>query len=809
MSDPITPRNPTREELDAMELCGLDVSAFESTGKFFELGRPPQVFEVVAMNNGNGDPSGLVIPVEPINIPDETYILGEDNCIDLEAQIRNPGSDPPDPNTLFSERLSRQIEFWKSINAPAVVIKAIEEGVDIGLVDNVDELLPPGGINRRNRKWSADEIVAVRNLVRELTVRGITGQRSTRAKVNCGIMLVLKPNGKYRFIWNGKSLSPFLKKTDFSYEQLNKFLDGIADGSYLGKLDLVDGFFALKVKPSQREYLGFTIIGEDGNEEYYEFLVLPQGITTAPQLFSRFTLAITTHLRRTLPRVHFITYLDDLGWAINPSASLRDQQLIMDYIRNTFVSAGWILSDTKSVFALGTTDLVLLGFRIVTTPVLRVDLSPARREKLSALLLIATSTTEMSPRSLMQIAGGIQSGMLCLGPSVTLHLRYGYADISNAIGNGSDLKIWDCLRPITPGMKEEFGYWSARFRSDTSVVYNTPPWIIPMSQFDFDGYTDSGGNAVGSVAMPFAGENFVEPAYWYDRSIPHAAQILAEFGHSIDKAFRELRGLTRMCLVHLHEWTNRCIRIFVDNAALAKIMIRGSRIPYLHSHVCKIVATLALHNIRVKVIWIPREENRGADKMSKTIVQERLDQEDYTLHPDTFRRLIKLYGPFLIDMFANAINTKCPVFVSRHADIGSTPNTIDAFFQSYWGKAFYAFPPVDDAPQALLHILSQPSARGILILPLWIRLTSFTRLLPDGCHFIPQVRGWCLLSASDFQKGPYGHASFLDPNRGGHRAPFVALLINTALDSPLEYSPGVFCYKKHFGSSDRCLFCSP
>ena len=226
-----------------------------------------------------------------------------------------------------------------------------------------------------------------------------------------------------------------------------------------------------------------------------------------------------------------------------------------------------------------------------------------------------------------------------------------------------------------------------------------------------------------------------------------------------------------MCLVHLHEWKTRCVRNFVDNAALAKIMVRGSRIPYLHSRVRKIVATLALHNIRVKVIWIPREENRGSDKMSKTIVQERLDQEDYTLHPDTFQRLVNLYGPFSIDMFANANNSKCHVFVSRHADIGSAPDTIDAFYQPCWGKSFYAFPPVDDAPQALSFILSQPSARGILILPLWIRLTSFTRLLPDGCHFIPQVRGWFLLSASDFRKGPYGHASFLDPNRGGHRAP--------------------------------------
>ena len=37
-----------------------------------------------------------------------------------------------------------------------------------------------------------------------------------------------------------------------------------------------------------------------------------------------------------------------------------------------------------------------------------------------------------------------------------------------------------------------------------------------------------------------------------------------------------------------------------------------------------------------------------------------------------------------IDMFANADNSLCPQYVSRLADIGSTPSCIDAFFQPHW-----------------------------------------------------------------------------------------------------------------------------
>ena len=222
------------------------------------------------------------------------------------------------------------------------------------------------------------------------------------------------------------------------------------------------------------------------------------------------------------------------------------------------------------------------------------------------------------------------------------------------------------------------------------------------------GYTDASAVAVGSVVMPYAGDDFIEPSYWYDGATPHAGQIFADFGHEIDMALftdkqkkesstlRELLGLVRVCLVHLKNWSNHCVRVFVDNAALAKIMIRGSRIPYLHTRVRKLVATFATHNIRIKVIWIPRKKNQGADTASKKIELERLNIEDYTLVAKTFKHLTALYGTFEVDMFASAINTKCVHFIGRHADIRSIPSTIDAFFQPYWGRAFYAFPPVDD-----------------------------------------------------------------------------------------------------------------
>lgn len=87
--------------------------------------------------------------------------------------------------------------------------------------------------------------------------------------------------------------------------------------------------------------------------------------------------------------------------------------------------------------------------------------------------------------------------------------------------------------------------------------------------------------------------------YWYDNSIPHAGNIMAEYGHEVDVCLltpeqltdggrkapplmREQRGLIRMTMVHLTSWTNCSVRLFTDNQAVEKIMVRGSRIEALH-----------------------------------------------------------------------------------------------------------------------------------------------------------------------------------------------------------------------------------
>ena len=80
------------------------------------------------------------------------------NLFDFTDHLHDPGTDPPLTDTLlFPDRLGRCLNFWKSINAPTYIITALEEGIDIGLVPDIEDLLPLNGINKRNMKWENPE----------------------------------------------------------------------------------------------------------------------------------------------------------------------------------------------------------------------------------------------------------------------------------------------------------------------------------------------------------------------------------------------------------------------------------------------------------------------------------------------------------------------------------------------------------------------------------------------------------------------------------------------------------------------------
>ena len=105
--------------------------------------------------------------------------------------------------------------------------------------------------------------------------------------------------------------------------------------------------------------------------------------------------------------VLFITYLDDLEWAIRPGYSPEERTRINEFIRSTFVRAGWVLSEAKPIFDNNVTELIFLGVLIRTIPCLQIDLPPVRKDKYLSLIDDIIKAPTSSPQTKLQICGCI------------------------------------------------------------------------------------------------------------------------------------------------------------------------------------------------------------------------------------------------------------------------------------------------------------------------------------------------------------------------------------------------------------------
>ena len=199
---------------------------------------------------------------------------------------------------------------------------------------------------------------------------------------------------------------------------------------------------------------------------------------------------------------------------------------------------------------------------------------------------------------------------------------------------------------------------------------------------------------------------------------------------------------------------NQHISWFIDNQNVVRILQVGSKCPHLQEVAVKVLALMIQHQIRIEPEWIPREENRIADYLSRII-----DTDDWTLNPEVFGRLNELWGPHTIDRFANTDNAQVERFNSRFWCPGS--EAVDAFTVDWHAENNWLCPPIVLVPRVLKHALAC-KAKGTLIVPLWKSAAYWPLLCPDGNNLVEFVEDWYDLPLCDslFLPGKSGELLF-------------------------------------------------
>ena len=267
------------------------------------------------------------------------------------------------------------------------------------------------------------------------------------------IFLVRKSSGGWPPVIDLKNLNAHIHAPHFRMFTTNSVLSSIRKGDYAFKIDLQDAYFHVPIHPSSRKYLGFAF-----ENKVYQFQVLPFGLNTAPQVFTRLGHTVTGYLHR--QGISVIPYLDD--WLIHHP----DRQVLLRHqaqLINTLDIVGFILNRKKSELDL-TQDLQFLRIR------LRLDLGEAslseskaweivaRARYLSSLRVLTYSLVSQLMGSLNWASGLIPLGRLYLRPlqrhfhSLGLTDRFTSPRRSDPLVLASLFRQWQDLRFLISGI---------------------------------------------------------------------------------------------------------------------------------------------------------------------------------------------------------------------------------------------------------------------------------------------------------------------------------------------------------------------
>jgi hypothetical protein len=137
--------------------------------------------------------------------------------------------------------------------------------------------------------------------------------------------------------------------------------------------------------------------------------------------------------------------------------------------------------------------------------------------------------------------------------------------------------------------------------------------------------------------------------------------------------------------------------------------------------------------ISLDVEWVPRNQNKLADEMSRQA--DIYDTDDWGISKEFFSIINTRFGPFTLDAFANFYNAKCEKFYSLYM----APNCggINAISFDWKEENVLMVPPVSCIGRALIHLtLRTCKSRGVLVAPKWPSAHYWPMLLNDFSGFI-------------------------------------------------------------------------
>ncbi|XP_068680179.1 uncharacterized protein [Montipora foliosa] len=400
-------------------------------------------------------------------------------------------------------RLRGALKFWNDIHAPRFILDVIEYGYKLPLL----QIPPP--FTARNNSSTLEQPVFVESAINDLVINGCVTEV-------CEDLSIAK-------------------------EILNP-------GDFMFTFYLKSGHHHVEIFSERRKYLSFAWTFSSGHTRFFQFSVLPFGLSSASYLFIKLLKPLVKKWRSEAKSI--VVYLDDgLGAAADKNkAKIASLQVHADLLKS-----GFLPNESKCVWK-PIQVITWLG-AVLNTSTSEISATDKRikslQEDLAALLAFCSSCHPV--RKLASVCGKIISLGSCVGNVSRLMSRNLFAVINTA-------PTWISYVRLSSEALDELNFW----KSNVAILNGIPIWLVRHKPSKIV-YTDASGSACGSF-IEFEGRMF--------------HQNWSDLERAQSSTFRELLAVSLSMQAFVESLKAQTVTWFTDNQSVVQIVNSGSKRPF-------------------------------------------------------------------------------------------------------------------------------------------------------------------------------------------------------------------------------------
>ena len=185
--------------------------------------------------------------------------------------------------------LKSHVKFWQDINTSDYILDVINNGYCIPFVTT------PVSSYLNNNRSALNNKEFVGKAILDLLSTGSVVERSFVPYV-VNPLTVAKNKDKNRLVIDLRYVNPHVWYDKLKFEEWKVALEYINPGDYTASFDLKSGYHHIDVNKDFQKYLGFAWDFGNGTR-YFEFTVLPFGLSTAGYIFTKVLRCLVKHWR--------------------------------------------------------------------------------------------------------------------------------------------------------------------------------------------------------------------------------------------------------------------------------------------------------------------------------------------------------------------------------------------------------------------------------------------------------------------------------------------------------------------------------